>query len=42
MDGTVEVSAVDPVASMASVKNDSLGGVALQVGEKLQKVINNL
>jgi len=42
MDGTVEVSAVDPVASMASVKNDSLGGVALQVGEKLQKVINIL
>jgi len=42
MDGTVEVSAVDPVASMASVKNDSLGGVASQVREKLQRVINNL
>ena len=41
-DGTVEVSAVDPVASMASVKNDSLGGVAMQVRSKLQKVINNL
>lgn len=42
IDGSVEVSAVDPVASMASVKNDSLGGVASQVREKLQKVINNL
>jgi len=42
VDGTVEVSAVDPVASMASVKNDSLGGVATQVREKLQRVINNL
>lgn len=42
LDGTVEVSAVDPVASMASVKNDSLGGVASQVREKLQRVINNL
>ena len=42
VDGTVEVSAVDPVASMASVKNDSLGGVATQVREKLQRVIENL
>ena len=42
IDGTVEISAVDPVASMASVKNDSLGGVATQVREKLQRVIENL
>jgi uncharacterized protein (DUF302 family) len=41
-DGTVDVSAVDPVASMSGVKNDSLGGVAMQVRGKLQKVINNL
>lgn len=41
-DGSVEVSAVDPVASMASVRNDSLGGVATQVREKLKKVINSL
>ncbi len=39
IDGTVEVSAVDPVASMIGVKNDSLGGVAKQVSEKLEKVI---
>ncbi len=41
-DGKVEVSAVDPVASMASVKNDSLGAVAKQVRDKLESVINNL
>ncbi|HZI68325.1 MAG TPA: DUF302 domain-containing protein [Hanamia sp.] len=41
-DGSVEVTAVDPMASMASVKNDSLGGVASQVREKLQRVIANL
>jgi uncharacterized protein (DUF302 family) len=41
-DGQVEVSAVDPVASMSSVKNESLGTLANQVREKLQKVIKNL
>jgi uncharacterized protein (DUF302 family) len=40
--GKVEISAVDPVASMMAVKNDSLGDVATQVREKLKRVINNL
>jgi len=40
-DGKVEVSAVDPVASMMAVKNDSLGNIATQVREKLKKVIEN-
>lgn len=40
--GKVEVSAVDPVASMMAIKNDSLGKVALQVQEKLSRVIDNL
>ncbi|HER41143.1 MAG TPA: DUF302 domain-containing protein [Salinimicrobium catena] len=40
--GKVEVSAVDPVASMQAVENDSLGSIAGQVRDKLQKVINNL
>lgn len=40
--GKVEISAVDPVASMMAVKNDSLGNVATQVREKLNRVINNL
>ncbi len=42
LDGSVEVSAVDPIASMIGVKNDALGGVAKQVSAKLQKVINSL
>lgn len=40
--GTVEVSAIDPVASMMAIKNDSLGNVALYVQEKLSRVIDNL
>lgn len=41
-DGKVEVSAVDPVASMQAVQNDSLASTAKQVREKLEKVIENL
>ena len=41
-DGKVEISAVDPLASMMDVKNDSLGGIATQVKEKLGRVIGNL
>ena len=41
-DGKVEISAVDPLASMMAVKNDSLGGIATQVKEKLGRVIGNL
>lgn len=40
--GKIEVSAVDPVASMQAVENNSLGSIAQQVREKLQKVIENL
>lgn len=40
--GTVEVSAVDPVASMNSVKNDTLGALATEVQEKLKRVIAGL
>lgn len=40
--GEVEVSAVDPVASMMAVKNESLDGIAMQVKEKLDRVIGNL
>lgn len=38
----VEVAAVDPMASMAGVKNDKLAGIANEVRQKLQKVINNV
>ena len=40
--GVVEVSAVNPVASMISVKNDDLAGIAGEVQQRLQKVIDNL
>jgi len=40
--GDIEVSAVDPVASMISVKNDALGGLASEVKQKLARVIENL
>lgn len=41
-DGTVEVSAVDPVASMQAVGNDSLGAIAGEVRDRLKKVIDQL
>lgn len=40
--GNVEVTAVDPVASMMAIKNDALGSVAGSVREKLSRVIQNL
>jgi uncharacterized protein (DUF302 family) len=40
--GKVEVSAVDPVASMMSIQNDSLGSLATQIREKLQRVVSSL
>lgn len=38
----IEVSAVDPLFSMISVENKSLGGIALEVRDKLKRVIENL
>ena len=40
--GVVEVSVVDPVASMLAVKNDVLQEIARTIQGKLQKVIENL
>lgn len=40
--GMVEVSAVDPMASMQAVENDELGDIAKSVRDKLQKVIDSL
>ena len=40
--GTVEISAVDPVASMASVANPALGEVAGSVRELLEQVVREL
>lgn len=41
-DHSVEVSAIDPVASMQAVHNNDLGGVATQVQSLLKNVIENL
>lgn len=40
--GEIEVSVVDPIASMSAVTNESLGGLASEVQEKMLKVIENL
>lgn len=40
--GTIEVSAVDPAASMQAIPNKTLGEVANVIREKLQTVISNL
>jgi uncharacterized protein (DUF302 family) len=40
--GDVEVSAIDPIASMAAVENAALEEIAPQVREKLRSVIEKL
>ena len=40
--GKVEVTSIDPVASMAAVNNPNLRTVGEQVRKKLKKVIDNL
>lgn len=41
-DNKIEVSAVDPIASMGSVENKNLASVAQDVESKLKKVIASL
>ncbi len=40
--GTIEVSAVDPAASMQAVENASLDDIAGEVRDKLKRVIDSL
>lgn len=40
--GKVEVSAVNPIASMQAIENPDLGGVATQVRDMLKQVIERL
>ena len=40
--GEIEVSAVDPIASMISVKNQELGSIATEVQHKLKRFVENL
>lgn len=41
-DGTVEVSAVNPLASMQAVENKELNNIAQQVQSSLSKIIETL
>ena len=41
-DGTVEVAAIDPVASMQAIDNPRLKQAAAQVAEKLKRVVAQL
>ncbi len=41
-DGKIEVSAVDPMASMQAIDNPTLEEVALLIQHKLKKVISNI
>lgn len=41
-EGNVEISAVDPIASMSAVENPDLGAVAYAVEDLLKKVIEEI
>jgi len=41
-DGTMEVSAINPVASMLAIQNNDLASIALEITEKLKRVIKSL
>ncbi len=40
--GIIEVSVVDPLASMVSVENNFLGDIAVEVQEKLKRVVESI
>jgi len=40
--GEIEVSAVDPIASMSTVENETLGELAIEIQQKLIRVIESL
>lgn len=42
LNGNIEISAIDPMASMQAVENKELGMIAGEVRGKLKKVIGNL
>jgi len=41
-DHTIEVAAVDPIASMQAIENEKLGPIASQVKVSLERVIDSL
>lgn len=42
VNGIIEISAVNPLASMQSVKNEFLKEIASEINDKVKKVIENL
>lgn len=42
VEGNIEVASVDPIASMKAVNNPQLEDIAIQVQNKLKKIIENL
>ena len=40
--GIIEVSAINPIVSMQAVVNESLAPVAMEIGDKLKRVLENL
>ncbi|MBE0423104.1 MAG: DUF302 domain-containing protein [Lutibacter sp.] len=40
--GIIEVSAINPIVSMQAVVNESLAPIALEIGDKLNRVLANL
>ncbi len=40
--GKVTIAAIDPIASMMAIKNDTLGAIAEEVRGKLKKVVDTL
>jgi uncharacterized protein (DUF302 family) len=41
-DGTIQVAAINPIASMMAIQNPALEPLAQEVTEKLKRVINLL
>lgn len=41
-DGSIEVAAVDPIASMMGVENEELAGIAEEVRDRLKRAVNAL
>jgi uncharacterized protein (DUF302 family) len=41
-DGTTEIAAVDPIASMAAVENDRIRPIAEDIGGRLRKVVDRI
>jgi uncharacterized protein (DUF302 family) len=41
-DNSIEIAAVNPLASMQAINNSELKEIADEISEKLKKVINNI